>query len=248
MAVHPTPPIFLGTAGWSIPSALADRFPDTGTHLERYARQFPAAEINSSFHRPHRPATYARWAASTPPGFRFAAKLPKTITHQRRLVDAEEPLAAFLTEAAGLGGKLAVVLAQLPPSLAFDAGVAAAFFRLLAERTPAVVACEPRHPSWFTADADALLAEHRVARVAAHPVLAPGGERPGGWPGLRYHRLHGAPRVYYSAYQETELRALAGVLVTGDATAPRWCVFDNTASGAAAADALALRAMLGEGV
>lgn len=238
------PPILLGTAGWSIPSTLTDRFPAPGTHLQRYARQFPAAEINSSFHRPHRPATYARWADSTPPAFRFAAKLPKTITHQRRLVDADAQLAAFLAEVAELGDKLAVVLAQLPPSLAFDAGVASAFLRSLTARTAAAVACEPRHPTWFSPEADALLAEHRVARVAAHPVLAPGGERPGGWPGLRYHRLHGAPRMYYSPYSEPELRALAATLTAGNATTPRWCMFDNTASGAATADALALRAML----
>ncbi len=243
-ALGPTPPILVGTAGWSIPSALANAFPGPGTHLERYARHLLVAEINSSFHRPHRPATYARWADSTPPGFRFAAKLPKTITHQRRLIDAEEPLAAFLAEAAGLADKLAVLLVQLPPSLTFDADTARAFFRSLADRTGAAVACEPRHPGWFTPVADALLADHRVARVAAHPVLAPGGERPGGWPGLRYHRLHGAPRTYYSSYEEAELHALAATLTAGDKATPRWCVFDNTASGAATADALALRAML----
>ncbi len=235
----------IGTAGWSIPRAVADRFANEGSLLERYARQFSAVEINSSFYRPHRRSTYERWAAAVPAAFRFSAKLPKTITHARRLVEAEEPIAAFAQETGGLGDKLAVVLVQLPPSLAFDAGVADAFFATLGRHVPAGVACEPRHASWFTDEVEACLVHHRVARVAADPVLAPGAERPGGWPGLRYHRLHGSPRTYYSAYDEPQLRALAGQLRrVGDTPADRWCIFDNTALGFATADALTLKAML----
>ena len=233
----------VGTAGWSIPPALADRFPGEGAHLARYARVFAGAEINSSFHRPHRPGTYARWAAATPPGFRFSAKLPKAITHRARLVDAEALLDGFAAEVAGLGDKLAVLLVQLPPSLAFEAGVADRFFARVRERFGASLACEPRHPSWFAPAADACLTTHQVARVAADPVLAAGGEQPGGWAGLRYHRLHGAPRLYYSAYGEAFLHDLAARLRASDA--PTWCVFDNTASGAAAANALSLQAILG---
>ena len=77
----------------------------------------PAVEINSSFYRPHRPSTYARWAAETPEGFPFAVKLPKEITHKRRLVDVAEPLDRFLAETAALGPKRGPLLVQLPPSL-----------------------------------------------------------------------------------------------------------------------------------
>ena len=199
------------------------------------------AEINSSFHRPHRPATYARWAASVPPRFRFSVKMPKVITHTARLVDADELLETFLFEIAGLGNRLSVLLIQLPPSLLFDPAVAERFLVSLRSRTAVALACEPRHPSWFGDAADGILAAHEVARVAAHPVLAPGGERPGGWPGLRYHRLHGAPRIYRSAYEPAFLRTLADRLCDDDV--PTWCVFDNTASGAALADALTLRTM-----
>ena len=223
-------------------------FPGAGSHLARYAARFPVAEINSSFHRPHRPSTYARWAAETPPGFRFAAKLPKTITHQLRLAAAGEALDAFLAEAAGLGEKLAVLLVQLPPSLAFDAAVAAPFFAGLAARTEASVVCEPRHPSWFDDEADALLAGLRVARVAADPARVPAAAHPGGWRGMAYHRLHGSPRTYYSSYPPEYLQDLArrlrdDVAAGGDA----WCIFDNTASGAAAANALDLVAALAGG-
>src|SRR5688500_7656937 len=95
--------ILVGTAGWSIPRASAHHFEGEGTHLQRYARVLPCAEINSSFHRPHSARTYAKWAASTPPAFRFAVKLPRTITHDQKLRRARGPLERFLEESAGLG-------------------------------------------------------------------------------------------------------------------------------------------------
>lgn len=73
--------INIGTAGWTIPHECAPGFPAAGTSLERYAVRFNAVEINSSFHRPHRIATWQRWADSVPADFRFAVKMPKSITH-----------------------------------------------------------------------------------------------------------------------------------------------------------------------
>ena len=230
----------VGCAGWSIPPGEAARFPGEGAHLERYARVLDAAEINSSFHRPHRRSTYERWAASTPDAFRFAAKVPKEVTHKRKLVDSDEPLARFLDEAGGLGEKLAVLLVQLPPSLAFDPTVAAGFFDSLRSRFPGAVVCEPRHPTWFEPDADRLLVEHQVARVAADPAVVPAAAEPGGGPGIAYFRLHGAPRVYYSSYEDGFLDALAARIERRADAAPVWCVFDNTASGAAVPNALGL--------
>ena len=65
---------------WSIPKAYGVPFPPSGSHLERYGAVFNAVEINSSFYRPHRTATYERWAASVPEDFRFAVKVPKSAT------------------------------------------------------------------------------------------------------------------------------------------------------------------------
>src|SRR5947208_3024011 len=135
----------LGTAGWTIPTRFAEAFPGPGSHLERYARRFDAAEINSSFHRPHRPSTYARWAASVPDGFRFAAKLPKAITHTKRLLEVEPELDQFRVETAALQDRLGPVLVQLPPKLAFQPEVADAFFRQLSARFGGPTVCEPRH-------------------------------------------------------------------------------------------------------
>ncbi len=89
--MHPSDAIAVGTAGWSLPKTYAPRFPEAGSHLERYGQRFPAVEINSSFYRPHRVTTYAKWAAAVPDGFRFAVKVPRSVTHERRLIGADEP-------------------------------------------------------------------------------------------------------------------------------------------------------------
>lgn len=235
----------IGCVAWTIPKGVAGEFPAAGSHLERYAARFSAVEIDTSFYRPHRPATYARWAASVPAGFRFAVKVPRTITHERRLGDVDEPLARFLGEVAALGDRLGPLLVQLPPSLAFERAVAGAFWAGLRRRFAGAVVCEPRHPSWFTAEAERLLVDVAVARVAADPAQArvdPGqAAAPGGWPGLVYLRLHGSPQIYRSAYSPQRLDALAGTLTElGARGTPAWCIFDNTAAGAAPVDALAL--------
>ena len=221
---------FIGTAGWSIPGLYKDAFPGLGTHLERYAGRLNAVEINSSFYRPHRRQTYERWACSVPDHFRFSVKLPRRITHELRLKDFGAPLDRFLDEISGLKKKLGVVLVQLPPSLAFDPVDAQALFMTLENRK---IACEPRHASWFTPRADAMFRRLYVARVAADPPRHDEDGNPGGWQGLRYWRLHGSPRRYYSDYSQAALESLAARLGPED-----WCIFDNTAAGAAWGNAL----------
>ncbi|MCW6510505.1 DUF72 domain-containing protein [Lichenifustis flavocetrariae] len=233
---------FVGTAGWSIAADYADLFPAGGSHLERYAARLDAVEINSSFYRPHRRATYARWAASVPPRFRFAVKLPKAMTHERRLEHCEDLLDRFTEEVSGLGEKLGVLLVQLPPSLAFEPDRAEAFFAALARRTPAALACEPRHPGWFSREADEFLRGLGVARVAADPAPVVGAGEPGGSESLAYWRLHGTPRIYYSNYDEAALADIGARLDRSSRhNAPVWCVFDNTAAFHALGNALAIR-------
>ena len=232
--------IFVGTAGWSIPRDIADRFPADGTALERYSTAFDGAEINSSFHRPHRISTWERWRDSVPDHFRFSVKIPKLITHTRKLVDCDAELDLFVEEASTLGDKLAVLLVQLPPKHSFDKVVAGTFFRSLLARTSAAVVCEPRHVSWFTAEADDLLRDLEVSRVAADPAIYPAAETAGGWTGLSYWRLHGSPIIYRSSYRD-RVEAYAAKLQNDEASGREvWCIFDNTASSAGAGDALAL--------
>lgn len=239
----------VGTAGWGIPTTLAERFPGHGSHLTRYARVFNCAEINTSFYRSHRAEVYAGWAAQTPPGFRFAVKVPRTITHDQRLRASRALLTKFVSEVAGLGDRLGVILVQLPPSLMFEPRQVRTFFNLLASMFGGPVVCEPRHASWFEPLADRALVQMRIGRVAADPSRWPQAAKPGGWLGpgadgagaVIYHRWHGSPRVYYSAYGIDWLQSRALELKTWPAAADRWCIFDNTASGAATSNALTLR-------
>lgn len=242
-APGPAPPpasgVRIGCAGWSLPRPLWPAFAQAGTHLQRYAARLNAVEINSSFYRPHQPRTYARWADSVPADFRFSVKLPRAITHQQRLAGCNELLDDFLAQAGALGERLGCLLVQLPPSLAFDAAIAQEFLRALRQRHGGPVALEPRHASWFSGPADRLLADCQVGRVLADPVVHEAGRRPGGHAGLLYVRLHGSPKMYYSAYDRAALDALKARLARAAAAqASVWCIFDNTAEGAAVENAL----------
>lgn len=241
------PTVYIGCAGWSISREYADAFPAGKSHLERYARIFNAAEINSSFYRPHLPATYRRWAASVPRGFRFAVKMPRSISHTARLRDCRAALETFLGEVDHLGGKLGCLLLQLPPSLRYEPAVVLPFFELLRRLHRGPVACEPRHPSWFHYTASAALRDLAIARVAADPARFTQAAVPAGDRALQYLRLHGSPRMYYDAYSEAALRQIAQRLRRPCRhTAARWCIFDNTALGHATGNALTLMRMLHE--
>lgn len=250
--------IFVGCAGWSIPREQASQFaPEEGSHsgsshIARYSQHLPAVEINSSFYRSHKSATYARWAASVPEHFRFSVKLPRQITHFQKLRAPEEMLDRFLSEVEALGKKLGPILVQLPPSLVFEEAVAEAFFQAVRMRFEGFVVCEPRHPSWFHLDAERMMEQFRVARVATDPVVpVPEAAKPGGWQGVLYYRLHGSPRIYYSDYPQEYLATMAQTLIQEVTRAsPKvsivsvletaWCIFDNTAVGAATANALSV--------
>ena len=228
-----------GTAGWSVPSSATELFGRAGSQLERYASQFSCTEINTSFYRPHKAKTYSRWAASVPLGFRFAVKMPRAITHEAKLRGCKSLVGQFLDQIANLGEALGPVIIQLPPSFVFQRVDTESFLSAFRHRFEGEAALEPRHLSWFEPEVDELLRAHRLARVAADPARRPEAAAPGGWSGLRYWRWHGSPQMYYSPYGEERLRAMAALLSSRD-----WCIFDNTASGAAVHDALSLQKIL----
>ena len=233
-------PAHVGTAGWSIPRAHAAGFPTEGSGLARYASVLSAVEINSTFYRRHRASTFARWREAVPPGFRFALKLSRAVTHENELASPRTLLREFFADAAPLGDAFAVLLVQLAGSLAFEPRRARAFFRALRAAYDGPVAFEPRSASWYEARATALLVEARISRVVADPPRPALAREHGGDPGLLYLRLHGSPRTYYSEYGRERIAALAQTIRQSDAR-ERWCMFDNTASGAAAGDALQLQ-------
>ena len=237
--------IRIGCAGWAIAARQASSFGDGDSVLARYATRFSVVEVNSTFHRSHRPETYERWAAAVPRAFRFSVKLPKAITHEARLFRCGPAITHFAEEIAGLGAKLGGVLVQLPPSLAFDARTANTFFGQLRRAFDVRIACEPRHASWFGPEVDALWKRYRVARVRADPAGIEGADAPGGARDWHYFRLHGAPRMYYSAYDDVRLAAFARQLeAVARVRRPAWCIFDNTAHSHAVENALRLQERL----
>ena len=233
--------VFIGTAGWSIASRYAADFPVGGTHLERYGRRLACVEIDTSFYREHKIETYERWAASVPADFRFSIKLPKAITHEKRLVGCGDLLARFFSQANHLGEKLGVVVVQTPPNLVYEPSKVDAFVEALRAETKAPVAIEPRHETWFDGAADAQLERLGITRIAADPARFAAAGDPGGSADLAYFRLHGSPRIYYSDYPADALDRmrlrLDQALIKG---AEVWCILDNTAEGHALGNALSL--------
>ena len=245
MSVPRPRPLLVGTAGWSIPRQHAHLFGEGDSTLARYATRFDLVEVNSSFYRPHQRKTWERWASEVPRNFRFTAKLPQEISHERALRGCVACLDRFLGEVEGLGDKLGGLLLQLPRSRPLEPAVARRFFAALRRRYAGALACEPRHASWFTGTAQVLYEDFDIARVAADPALSEDAARPGGAGPVRYWRWHGSPRMYYSQYSDDALAALArAVRAPAPVGTRRIVVFDNTAHGFAAANAACLQDQL----
>ncbi|WP_342118211.1 DUF72 domain-containing protein [Pseudoduganella sp. OTU4001] len=245
--------VTIGIAGWSLARPDVELFPPagSGSALARYAAVFDAVEINSSFYRPHRPETYERWANSVPAGFRFAVKLPRTVTHEKRLQDVDAELDRFISEAGTLGEKLGWVLVQTPPSLRFDAPAAEALFAGLGARLANIphghsggpsLACEARHGSWFTLEATELLRRLDVIRVVADPPAGEPGPFAPAMADASYVRLHGSPHIYRSIYEPERLAKVAAWLARQQGQA--LVIFDNTMSMTQARQAIQLRDLL----
>ncbi len=239
------PPVYVGTSGWVLPPAGGRAFPDAEGRLERYSSRLNAAEIHTSFQRAHPATVYAEWAASVPDNFRFSVKMHRAITHDSRLAGPVRWIDEFVRETSGLGDKLGCFLMELPPNLVFNMQVARRFTTALRERFSGAVAVEPRHKSWFKPQADVLLAEARIARVLADPVVHEPSDIAGGFQALTYCRLHGWPTLYCSAYGDDRIRALAERIATArQAGTQVWCIFNNTVRGNATGDAVSLASRL----
>jgi len=266
--------VYIGCAGWNVPSNTdlcfeADDNAGYGStpsypmmtghevlhekrksHLERYAAFFSAVEINSSFYRPHLPKTYARWHETVPQHFRFSVKFPRAVTHDLRLQNCSGEVGRFLDEVANLEKSLGCLLIQLPPSLRFDARITDDFFTLIQDRCDVPLALEPRHPSWSDSGVFRQLEQRGVTLVHADP--RPVGTAIAKLPQLGsmvYFRLHGSPVIYHSSYDQRYLDNLLRDLVHQYNSGKHvWCIFDNTASGAAFLNALALRTLWRRGM
>jgi uncharacterized protein YecE (DUF72 family) len=143
---------YVGCSGWSYDGWLGHFYPANSDHrdfLKYYSHVFDFVEIDSSFYRPPNLFMTKRWASLTPDTFRFAAKFPRTITHEKRLADPEKELCYFLDMMRPLQRKLLALLIQLPPTLSANEGLKKleALFDLLDSHFR--YAIEVRHTSWF---------------------------------------------------------------------------------------------------
>lgn len=231
--------VHVGTSGWTYrhwrgafyPAGLVQR-----RELEYLAGRLGSVEINGSFYALQKPESYARWAAQTPPGFVFAVKGGRFVTHMKKLRGVRVPLANFFASGLlRLGDRLGPVLWQLPEAVRFDPEVLDAFLTLLPRSTgeaarlaaehdahlegrawtqteqdvPLRHALEVRHTSFVTPELPALLHQHGVALVVADAA--------GHFPlveevtaGFVYVRLHGSRELYRSGYEPPEIAAWAG--------------------------------------
>ncbi len=239
---------FIGTSGW-IYDAWRDDFYDGVPQrdwLRFCAERFTGIEIDATHYRLQSVQTFRRWRDATPPGFRFAVKAHRYLTHNKKLKDPLAPIRLERSRAVGLGEKLAVVLWQLPHNFHCNLERLEAFARALRAWLKPRHAIEFRHPSWFVPEVAACLGAHRIAVCQSDAA---------DWPrwdavttNLVYVRLHGRPLTYASGYAERELREWA-------AKVRRWTregrdvhvYFDNDAYGEAPKNALRLIALLGAG-
>ena len=230
--------VFIGVSGWRYlpwrgnfyPQGLAQR-----RELEYAARAFPSIELNGSFYSLQRPSSYSQWAEQTPPGFVFAIKGSRYITHMLKLRNIEVALANFVASGLfELGEKMGPVLWQFPPMMRFNAAVFDDFFSVLPRSTsqamwiahadderlkdrhtlvpfddmPIRHAVEVRHASFVNPAFIALLRKHDIAWVVA--------DTPRPWPLFEdvtsdfvYMRLHGATELYLSRYTTEQLERWA---------------------------------------
>lgn len=155
----------LGTQGWNYDAWLGALYP-SGTRpadfLSVYARAFETVEVDSTFYAIPATRTFESWAARTPEHFVFSLKLPQVITHEKRLRDAEEETALFLSRARVLGDKLGPILIQLGPDFGVEELPALTVFLATLPRDLRF-AIEFRRRSWITPEVARLLAEHGVS-------------------------------------------------------------------------------------
>jgi uncharacterized protein YecE (DUF72 family) len=233
--------IYVGTSGWQYRDWRGRFYPKgvpQRAWLTEYSTVFPTVEVNNSFYQLPKDETFDRWREATPPGFRFAVKASRYITHIRRLRDAKDSVELFWSRAARLGPKLGPVLFQLPPHFKADAALLRDFLAVLPQRIRP--AFEFRDESWRADPVCELL-----DRAGAAWVLAdrPGWRVPrivtGGWSYVRFHQ----GRRLHPGYPSSKLRRWAD-RIASEAAEDTFVYFNNDALGAAPEDASRLSRML----
>jgi uncharacterized protein YecE (DUF72 family) len=233
--------IFVGTSGWQYDDWRGTFYPKSlpkARWLEHYARRFASVEVNNTFYRLPGEGAFERWRDASPPGFRWAVKASRYITHIRRLRECADPVRLLWERASVLGPALGPILFQLPPGFRADPVLLSDFLAVLPPGLPA--AFEFRDDSWR---ADAVLAQLNAAGAAWVLSDRPGEHPPeiitGGWAYARFHQGAAA----HPAYGRRRLQGWADRIATWTAT-DMFGYFNNDQLAAAPSDAAILVELL----
>jgi uncharacterized protein YecE (DUF72 family) len=236
--------LWIGTSGWVYKHWIGVLYPPklpAGRYLPRYAAEFPTVEINRSYYRLPERSVVEAWRQQSPPGFLFAVKASRFLTHMKKLKDPEQPLERLMTAAAGLGEKLGPVLFQFPRQWRMNLERLDDFLGALRPYAPTRFAFEFRHASWLVPAVYARL--ERAGCALCLPV---------GW-GIpldvqvtapwTYIRMHGGETTNAFADQElaTWAARIGEYLASGTDV---YTYFNNDPWGDAVRDAARLRGML----
>lgn len=237
----------LGTSGWNYRHWRGRFYPPglpSGRWLAYYARQFDTVEVNYSFYRLPTVEQVGRWRAAVPPGFVFAVKGSRFLTHVRRLVGVEEGLAKLVERLRPLGEQAGPLLWQLPPGMEADPGRLEAFLAALPRSYRHTV--EFRHASWHREGVYGLLAKYGCALcIADRPDLPRVVRLTADWSYLRFHQGEAADGHYPEGQLRWWAEQIQGLRGAGAGTV--YAYFNNDWEGFAVGDARRLRELLGEG-
>lgn len=233
--------IRVGCSGWQYPHWRGDFYPaelPQSRWFGHYATRFDTVEINNSFYRLPAPETFARWREQAPPGFLYAVKASRFLTHMKKLKDPEDPLLRFFDAATKLGPCLGPVLYQLPPGWKVDRNRLEHFLRVLPSGHRHTI--EFRDPSWYDAAVFELLARYEVA-LCLHDMQGSATAREVVGPFV-YVRFHHGTASYGGRYPDDRLDAWADWLAERAATGlDVFAYFNNDTGGHAPRDATRLR-------
>jgi uncharacterized protein YecE (DUF72 family) len=211
--------------------------------FDHYAAQFDTVEINASFYRLPLASTFDGWREKAPPGFRYAVKVNRFITHMKKLIDCEQPLAEFAALARRLGDTLGPLLYQLPPQLKRDLDRLERFLELIPKDLSNVF--EFRDKSWYEPETYALL-DRYGASFCVHDMPGSASERVTVGP-IAYVRFHGDEGKYWGRYSDEGLLSWTDWIVDQSRLGRTvWCYFNNDVHGHAIHDALTLKGMVAE--
>jgi uncharacterized protein YecE (DUF72 family) len=243
--------VFFGTCGWSFQEWVGAFYPNNRVaKLPFYARVFDSVEVDSSFYRTPSKSMVSGWAKATGPLFKFSLKMPKTITHDKKLLHAEKETDEFLEkiEPISRSGKLGCLLLQLPCSFTFaEKANLQSYLGLLPQDIQFAV--EFRHDSWDREDTWSVLRKYNVANTItdspisflSRPIITSTTHA--------YIRWHGrGKKVWYDyRYSEKELLEWKGVIEQiGDRVPNLYAYFDNHYGANAPSNLLTLLEMRGE--